>query len=170
METIYGNKIKKYNLKEYIILNNPKQIKCNRRFALFLKNNKIYIYNYETNSLLDEFIEYKKINYFDFHCNNETILYVCAEYNVFIYEITNQKINKLCMIEGHFSDVFYSSFNPFKSNIFLTATKNNTIKIYDITHTFPINLVALDISLNDTITFGLNKIGFLADNNTITVF
>jgi len=171
METIYENKTEEYNFKEFIILNNPNQIKCNRKFVLFLKDKKIYIYSFEANSLLNEFIEYNKvINYFNFHCNNETILYVCAEFNVFIYEISNQKINKLCVIEGHFSDVFYASFNSFKSNIFLTATKNNTIKIYDITNTLPIKLLTLDVSLNDKITFGLNKIGFLADKNTITYF
>jgi len=171
MEKIYGYKTKEYNFKEFVLLNNPSQIKCNKKFVLFLKNKKIYIYAYETNSFLNEIIEItKEINYFNFHCNNETILYVCAEYNVFIYEISNQKINKLCMIEGHFSDVFYASFNPFKSNIFLTASKNNTIKIYDITNTLPINLLTLHLPLNDKITFGLNKIGILADKNTITYF
>ena len=171
MEINYDKKIKKYNLKEFILLIDPNQIKFNRVYVLFLKDKKIYIYNYETNSMLNELIEYKKvINYFDFHCNNETIVYVCVEYNVFIYEITDQKINKLCVIEGHFSDVFYASFNPFKSNILLTATKNNTIKIYDITNTLPINLLTLDISINSKITFGLNKIGFLSNKNTITYF
>ena len=171
MEKIYGYKTKEYNFKEFVLLNNPSQIKCNKKFVLFLKDKKIYIYAYETNSFLNEIIEItKEINYFNFHCNNETILYVCAEYNVFIYEISNQKINKLCMIEGHFSDVFYASFNPFKSNIFLTASKNNTIKIYDITNTLPINLLTLHLPLNDKITFGLNKIGILADKNTITYF
>ena len=171
MEEKYDKETKEYNLTEFILLFAPSQIKCNRKYVLFLKEKKIYIYNFETNSMLNEFIEYTKvINYFDFHCNNETIVYVCAEYNAFIYEIANQKINKLCVIEGHFSDVLYASFNPFKSNIFLTVTKNNVIKIYDITNTLPINLLTLDISINGTITFGLNKIGFLSEKNTITYF
>ena len=118
MEEKYDKETKEYNLTEFILLFAPSQIKCNRKYVLFLKEKKIYIYNFETNSMLNEFIEYTKvINYFDFHCNNETIVYVCAEYNAFIYEIANQKINKLCVIEGHFSDVLYASFNPFKSNI-----------------------------------------------------
>ena len=52
----------------------------------------------------------------------------------------------------------------------MTVTKNNVIKIYDITNTLPINLLTLDISIKGKIAFGLNKIGFISDKNTITYF
>ena len=133
MNTIYENKTEEYNLKAFSLLKKPNEVKFNRKFILILKDQIIYIYNYESKSMLKEYIEPgKAINYFDFHCNNENIFYICVEYNAIIYEIANQKNNKLCEIEGHFSNIIYATFNPYKPNLFLTATKNNTIKIYEI--------------------------------------
>ena len=171
MDTIYENKTEEYNLKAFSLLKRPNEVKFNRKFILILKDQIIYIYNYESKSMLKGYIEPgKAINYFDFHCNNENIFYICVEYNAIIYEIANQKNNKLCEIEGHFSNIIYATFNPYKPNLFLTASKNNTIKIYDITNTLTMNLISLDISLDKDIIWDFNKIGFLTDENKVITY
>ena len=77
----------KYKIKEYYldcILGNysfNKIIKINKRFMIFNRGmNEISIYGFQTKSILDKCIKSEKIIfYFDFHCNNEMILFVCAK-------------------------------------------------------------------------------------------
>lgn len=80
----------------------------------------------------------------------------------------NKKINKITIIEGHFIDVFYGCFNPFESNIFLSASKNGFLKIYDITKIFPINLINLNELLNNIeIKWGKKDIGFIKEDYVV---
>jgi len=138
---------------------------------LILTNNILNIYNFETNETLKDTIQLNEtINYFDFHCSNESILYICAGPNAVIYEIENQKIKELCVIEGHFTEITYASFNPFKPNIFLTFSKNDTIKIYDITNDLPMNLIVLDIPSDEEVIWSGKYIGVLIDKKEIMYF
>ena len=171
MTEAYEYKIEEYTSKQLNIIKKADKFKANTKFILILINNKIFIFNYETSSLLKETIKInKKNNYFDFHCNNETILYVCDGTNVAIYEIENQKVKVLCVIEGHFTDVIYASFDPFKPNIFLTVSENHMIKIYNITDNLSMNIINLDVIFDEEINFGCEKIGVLTEKNEIIYF
>ncbi len=63
---------------------------------------EISIYDFQTMSILDQCIKYKKIIfYFDFNCNNEMILFECVEKDIITYEIDDTHKNKLSEIKGH---------------------------------------------------------------------
>ena len=140
MEDSYIYKSREYQIKskdiEYLT-------KINKKYILIL-NQDIYVYDIYEKSFLNEIVELKLVSFLDFHSNNDNIFFVCSGKNVILYEIKNKKINKISTIEGHFIDVFYGCFNPFESNIFLSASKNGFLKIYDITNSFPKSLINLN--------------------------
>lgn len=137
--------------------------KINKKYMLNLIKNSILVYDFNNNSILNT-IKLKEIIYhFDFHSNNENIFFVCSGKNVRIYEIDNIKIHEVSIIEGHFIEVNYGCFNPFNSNIFLSASEDGIIKIYDITNSSPISLINVMESLvyDIEIKWGKKDIGFI---------
>ena len=128
---------------------------------------KIIIYDFDKKQFLNNYIGLTdSIYYFDFHPNNENIFFVCSGKNVIFYQIINMEANKISIIEEHFLDVVYGAFNPFKSNIFLSASRKGILKIYDITNSSPISLIDLNESFGRKINFkwGKYQIGFRLKN------
>jgi len=162
MEDSYLYKSKEYHIKskdiEYLS-------KINKKYILIF-NQDIYVYDICEKSFLNEIVELKEVSFLDFHSNNDNIFFVCSGKNVILYEIKNMKINKISTIEGHFTDVFYGCFNPFESNIFLSASKNGFLKFYDITNSFPKCLINLNelLKKNIEIKWGKKDIGFIKDD------
>ena len=145
--------------------------KINKKFMLIVDNkNTILIYDFIGQSFLGDNISSKdNIYFFDFHCKNENILFVCTGKNIIFYEIKDRKIIYLSKIEGHFTDAHYGCFNSVIPNYFLSVSGNDLIKIYDITNSFPISLINLkDISqIIYKIKFCNNNIGFIASDSII---
>lgn len=171
MKKSYEYKINEYNINSKFKLDNDKIIKINKIFMLINQGlNELIIYDFNAKSFLDENIKLNKIiTYYDFHCFNENILFVCAEKDILIYEIDeNKKLNKLSIIKGNYSDVIFAAFNPFDAYIFLSISNYN-IKIYDITNSLPINNIFLDelIKGENKIQWGKKDIGFFDDENII---
>lgn len=146
---------------------NVKYTKINKKYMLNLGNNSILVYDFNKQSIL-KIIKYENqiVYHFNFHSYNENIFFVCAGKNVMLYEIDNTNINEISIIEGHFIDVNYGCFNPFNSNIFLSASEDGFIKIYDITNSSPISLIDVMESLEYLIEIKWNKnfIGFRRKN------
>ena len=155
----------------------PKQIKINSNYMLILiGKSTLAIYDFSFLSFLNENIELanndindKIINYFDFHSTNGAIFFVCFCKNVIIYEIVQQKINKLSVIEGHFTEVYFGSFNPFNPNIFLSSSENGFLRIYDLYDNLPKILLCLEEFYKEKmrIKWGKKDIGFKTKNSVI---
>ena len=171
----------------------PKQIKINSNYMLILiGKSTLAIYDFSILSFLNENIELanndseddsdsidslsslntindKTINYFDFHSTDGDIFFVCFGQNVIIYKIVQQKIDKLSEIEGHFTEVYFGSFNPFNPNIFLSSSKNGFLKIYDLYGELPMILLNLKEFSKEKmrIKWGKKDIGFKTKNSVI---
>ena len=142
---------------------NLQATKLNKKYILIPQIDEIIVYNFDKKIFLEENIKLKDfLYYFDFHTTNNNIFFVCSGKKITLYEIENIKINIISIIESPFDNVIYGCFNPFKPNIFLSASESGFIKIYDITNYFPIslNLVMESFRKNIEIKWGKKDIGF----------
>lgn len=166
---------KEYNIESIRGLKNIYRdvVEINNKFLLFRsKINEISIFDLNNNLILIGHIKEKdNILYFTFHPYYGTILFVCVERNIIVYgiEAEKQKISKLSIIKGHFTNVEFISSNPLKPNIFLSISIDNNIKVFDISSALPVSHIFLDEEVNNEIKWGKNHIGFL-NNNTIIYF
>ena len=171
MENNFKKEIKQYDIDlEYIEGLHEGIKKVSKKYMIMVDMNKIIIYDFYKNQILNNSISLiNSINYIDFHSNDENIFFVCSGKNVLFYQIINDDVNKISVIEEHFLDVVYGAFNPFKSNIFLSASLNGFLKIYDITNSSPISLIDLNESFVQRIHFkwGKYQIGFRKKNYLI---
>lgn len=144
------------------------ETKVNQKYMLIMTTVSLLIFDINKDSFID-IIRMNNIFHFDFHSNIENIFFICLDNNVLIYKIDNSKIDKISTIRGHYQDVNYGCFNPFKSNLFLTASNEGFIKIYDITNSSAITLINLkESSMNKiNVKWGIKDIGFKNIDNII---
>ena len=144
--------------------------KFNQKYMLNLKRYSLSVYDLNKNKCLDD-IKLQDIYHFDFHSNYENIFFVCAGKDVIIYKIDNFEIVILSTIKGHYINVDYGAFNPFKPYIFLTASNDGFIKIYDLNISSAISLINLEESFEDNyeVKWGNKDIG-LKKNDIIIYF
>ena len=158
------------NFADNDIFLNSESAKFNQKYMLYSERISISVYELNKNKFLDT-IELENFYHFDFHSNKENIFFVCTTEDVIIYKIDNSKIVKISTIKGHYKKVDYGSFNPFKPYIFLTASNDGFIKIYDVANSSAISLINLEESLknNKKVKWGKKDIG-IKKNDIIIYF
>ena len=142
--------------------------KVNQKYILIRTKVSLLVFDINKDSFID-IIRMNTIFHFDFHSNNENIFFICLENDVLIYKIDNSRIEKISTIQGHYQDVNYGCFSPFKPNLFLTASNEGFIKIYDITKSSAISLIDLEeSSMNEiNVKWGIKDIGCKNVDNII---
>ena len=173
MENKYKHEIKVYNIYSNYLNNfDHYPIKINKKYMIILIKNTIVVYDFQNSLFLEDIVRLESnmtFNNFDFHTNNDNIFFICLEQKVLLYEIDNKKLNLINTIQSYFNEIFYGCFNPFKSNLFLSASSNGYIKIFDITSNSSNSLINLEDSLENVseIKWDLKYIGFIKRNYII---
>ena len=167
MDISYENKIEEYNLGSNYLSKDYVKIDINKKFMLYQDDHILKIYDFELKSFLAESLSlHNNISYFHFHCNFETIFFICDDNSIIIYEIDNKKIIKLSKIKG-IAKVNFACFNPFNSNLLLSYSNNGNILIYNITEGLPIAHILLEKIEIEQIKWNKNIIAYkyYNDNN-----
>ena len=144
------------------------ECKVNQKYMLIWTTESLLVFDINKDSFI-VIIRTNNIFHFDFHSNNENIFFICSENDVNIYKIDDSKIDKISIILGHYQKANYGCFNPFKPNLFLTASNEGFVKIYDITNSSAISLIDLEESSMNKIKvkWGIKDIGFKKMDNII---
>ena len=113
MENNFKKEIKQYDIDlEYIEGLHEGIKKVSKKYMIMVDMNKIIIYDFYKNQILNNSISLiDSINYIDFHSNDENIFFVCSGKNVLFYQIINDDVNKIRVIEEHFLDVLLIHLN-----------------------------------------------------------